>query len=129
MARSKEPHSVDQPHEALLVAAEYDLIVCIGAQQHVRCVDHEIRIDRLPFRNLAGNPLETVLAALRIDGGDQRGAAADEGSQERRNWAQEGWVDVHDASRERGPESSASACRGASASASGSGFLIRNQVT
>src|SRR5579885_1704277 len=33
---SKEPHSVDEADEALLVAAEFDLVPGVGAQKQVR---------------------------------------------------------------------------------------------
>jgi hypothetical protein len=45
-------------------------------------MDHEIGINRLPFRDLGGNALKTVFAALRIDGGDKRGATTDDGAQQ-----------------------------------------------
>jgi hypothetical protein len=51
-------------------------------QKKVRRVDHEVGIDRLPLRHFKGDALKTVLAALRVDGGDERGRAADERTQE-----------------------------------------------
>ena len=48
-----------------------------------------------PVGNLTCDTLKTVLMALSIDGGDQRGAAPYQRTQERRNWAQEGWIDAH----------------------------------
>ena len=32
--RREQPHAVDQPDQMLLVAAQHDVVVRIGAQQH-----------------------------------------------------------------------------------------------
>ena len=92
-------------------------------------MDHEVGMDRLPFRHLKGDTLKAVLAALRVHSGDKRGHATDERAQQCRNRAQQGWIDAHVAL----PRLSVSmlgagaACSAACACAAGS--LIPNQAT
>ena len=50
--RSKEPHSVDQPDQALLINPKRELVLSISVQQQVRCAHNEVSIDGLPPRNL-----------------------------------------------------------------------------
>ena len=48
LGRSEEPHSVDQAHQALLFAAEHDVVMGIGVEEEIGRVNHEVGIDRLP---------------------------------------------------------------------------------
>ena len=71
---SEEPHSVDKPDQSLLITAQRDLVFCVSIQKQLRRTHHEVSIDRLPLRDLTCDALKPILAALGIDGGDQRGS-------------------------------------------------------
>ena len=80
--RREEPHAVDKPNQALLIAAWRDLIVDEGVQQQIRRAHYKISVNGFPLRDLACDALKTILGALGVYGGAYRGAASYEGPQE-----------------------------------------------
>ena len=80
--RREEPHSVDKPDQALLIAAGQDLIVDEGVQQQIRRAHYEISVNGFPLRDLTCDPLKAILGVLGVNGGAYRGAASYEGPQE-----------------------------------------------
>ena len=78
--RSKEPHSVCKPDEVLFIAIERDLVLHVSIQKPLRSAHNKVGVDRLPFRQLSRDPLQTILVALRRN---QRSAASYERSNER----------------------------------------------
>ena len=81
--RSKEPHSVCKPDEVLFIAIERDLVLHVSIQKPLRSAHNKVGVDRLPFRQLSRDPLQTILVALSVDGRNQRSAASYERSNER----------------------------------------------
>src|SRR5271165_4225442 len=81
--RSEEPHPVDEPDQALLIARGRDLVVCEGVKQQIRRARDEVGIDRLALRDLACDALKAHLAAMRVHGGAEGGAAYCQGPQKR----------------------------------------------
>ena len=71
----EEPHAVDKPNQALLIAAWRDLIVDEGVQQQIRRAHCEISVNGFPLRDFACDALNAILAALGINGGAYRGAS------------------------------------------------------
>ena len=100
ISRSKEPHSVDKPDHAPLIAVQRDLVVGVSVQQQIRRTHHEVSINGLPFRDL-GSRAEPDPGSVGINGGEQRGATPYKGPHKRRNRAQESWINVHVASKKR----------------------------
>ena len=113
LRRSKQPHAVDQPDQALLIAAQHDLVVRVSVQQQVRRVHDEVSINRLPLLDLTCDSLEAILAALGVDGRDQGGTTAHDGPQERRDRTQESWIDVQDRLQQVSPSEIRCAVRAA----------------
>jgi hypothetical protein len=93
--RGKEPHSVDEPDKALLIAAQRDLVAGISVQEQTRRAHHKISINGFAFRDLRRDALNAALRALRVNGPKQRGTTSYEGPQEQTNRAQESWLNVH----------------------------------
>src|SRR4029453_14420270 len=60
----------------LVVAGQGDPVLHISAQQQLRSTHDKIRIDLLALRSLTRNTLQSILIALRVDGGDQRRGSA-----------------------------------------------------
>jgi hypothetical protein len=87
----------------LFVAGQCDPVLHIGVQQQLRSAHDEIRIDLLALRSLTRNTLQPILIALSVDGGDQRRGSAHERSDERRQRAQKGRIDVHFGSERNRP--------------------------
>ena len=69
--RSEEPHPVDKPDQALLIAAKRDLVVYESVQQHIRRIHYEVSVNGFPLRDLTCHALKTILHALGVDGRDQ----------------------------------------------------------
>ena len=46
---SKEPHAVNKPDQALFIARQLDVVMCVGVQKQIRRVEHEVGVNRLPF--------------------------------------------------------------------------------
>src|SRR5215472_14363310 len=99
ISRSKEPHSVDEPDQPLFFAAQRDLVVCVSVQEQIRCTHHKVGINGLPFRDLSCDAPIAILRAMRVNGAQQRRTTSYKGPQERRNWAQQCWINVHVASK------------------------------
>ena len=58
--RGKEPHSVDEPDQALLIAAQRDLVAGISVQEQARRTHHEISINGFSFRDLRRDALNAA---------------------------------------------------------------------
>ena len=65
----EEPHSVDKPDQALLIAGGRDVVVYEGVQQQIRRTHYEISVNGFPLRDLACDALKAILAALGVNGG------------------------------------------------------------
>jgi hypothetical protein len=66
--RSKEPHSVNEPDQALFIAAQRDLVVGVSIQEQIRRADHKISINGLPFSDLRCDALIAILRPMRVNG-------------------------------------------------------------
>jgi hypothetical protein len=93
--RGKEPHSVDEPDKALLIATQRDFVAGISVQEQARRAHQKISINGFSFRDLRRDALNAALRALRVNGPKQRGTTSYEGPQEQTKRAQESWLNVH----------------------------------
>src|SRR5947207_7593013 len=65
--RGKEPHSVDEPDQALLITAQRDLVAGISVHEQARRTHHKISINGFSFRDLRPDALNATLRALRVN--------------------------------------------------------------
>jgi hypothetical protein len=69
IVRGEQPHSVDEPDQALLIAGGRDVVVREGVQQHIRRTHDEISVNGFSLGDLACDALKAILMALSVNGG------------------------------------------------------------
>jgi hypothetical protein len=74
--RRKQPHSVGKPDEVLLIRIESDTLTHIRLQKQLGSGHDEVGVHHFAFRDLTCDPLETILTALRVNGGGEGGTAS-----------------------------------------------------
>lgn len=80
-----------RPTKPALICIKYGLSASLHGQELIcqeplRCLHEELGLDRIPLRDLVGDPLQGILRMMGVDRDNKGGTAADESAQKPREW-------------------------------------------